>query len=149
MEYTGRHTYLFETGRWRAIGTYYDEDGVPVSVTGESSVDVKPTVWTLNGHMVLELDEPLKIVNKYLIKPFDNRKDHTTWTSDNPSLGKLMGRFTIVNDTIISQYQSEDGKFTGTEILLYIDHDQYQNWGVLYGEDIKISSWEVMLERMI
>jgi hypothetical protein len=148
MENTGRHTYLFETSRWKAIGTYYDEDSIPVNVIGETSIDIKSEVWTLDGQMELQLDDPLKTFNRYLIKPFDVQKDHTTWISDNPALGKLKGKFTIVNDTIISQYQSEGGKYSGTEILLYIDHDQYQSWGVLYGNDIKISSWEVMLERI-
>jgi hypothetical protein len=63
-------------------------------------------------------------------------------------LGKLNGRFTVVNDTIISQYQSEDRKYSGTEILLFIDDDQYENWGVVYEDDRKMSSWEVMLERL-
>ncbi|MBR9999546.1 MAG: hypothetical protein KFF73_11275 [Cyclobacteriaceae bacterium] len=147
MEYTGRHTYLFETGKWKAIGTYFDENGIPVNVTGESSMDVTKKIWTLHGFMELQLDDPIKIFNRYIIKPFDPQKDHTTWISENPALGKLKGRFTIVNDMIISQYQSEDGKFSGSEVLLFIDDDQYQNWGVVFENDFKISSWEVMLER--
>lgn len=148
MVYTGRHTYLFESGKWNAIGTYFDENGIPVNVIGESSMEIQQKQWILKGFMEIQLEEPVKIFNSYHIKPFDKDKDYTYWVSENPALGKLMGRFTVVNDTIISQYHSEDRKYSGTEILLFIDDDQYQNWGVVYEDDRKMSSWEVMLERI-
>jgi hypothetical protein len=142
MDYSDRHTYLFEAGRWKAIGSYFDEKGYPLNVVGESSLEMQDHVWTLKGYMELQLDEPVKIFNKYLIKPFDPRKDYTSWISDNPALGKLKGQFTIVNDTILSLYRSEDGKYSGSEVLLFIDEDHYQNWGAAYEKNRKMSSWE-------
>jgi hypothetical protein len=147
MEFSGRHTYLFETGHWKAIGTYFDENGYPLGVVGESSLEITDKVWTLKRYMELQLHEPVKIFNKYYIKPFEDQKDYTTWISENPALGKLKGHFTIVNDSILSLYQSENGKYSGSEVLLYIDEDHYQNWGAAFEEKRKMSSWEVMLER--
>ena len=86
--------------------------------------------------------------NRYQIKPFEDDKDYTTWVSDNPDLGKLNGNFIIVNDIIISQFRSENSKYSGSEMLLFIDDDQYQNWGTLFNGSDKMSSWEVMLERI-
>lgn len=148
MDKDHRHTFLFESGKWKAIGSYFDEDGYPVDVHGETVIRTGASSWILEGYMELELDKPLKIVNRYLIEPFDSSRDQTIWASENPALGRLKGTFTVVNDTIISLYQSENGKFSGTEMMLFIDEDHYQNWGVLYGEETKISSWEVMLERV-
>jgi hypothetical protein len=97
--------------------------------------------------MELQLDEPVKIFNKYYIKPFEDNKDYTSWISENPALGKLKGNFTIVNDAILSSYQSKNGKYSGSEILLFIDESHYQNWGAAFEDNRKMSSWEVMLER--
>lgn len=148
MNYTGRHTYLFEAGKWKAIGTYFDEKGLPVNVLGESTLELQQDIWILKGFMEIQLDEPVKVFNSYQIEPFADDKDHTRWTSENPALGTLTGRFTVVNDTIISQYHTNDRKYSGTEILLFIDDDQYQSWGVVYEDERKMSSWEVMLERI-
>lgn len=148
MKYTGRHTYLFEAGKWKAIGTYFDDKGYPVSVTGESTLEIQQNIWILKGFTEIQLDEPVKIFNTYQIEPFPDDRDFTRWTSENPALGTLTGYFTVVNDTIISQYHSKDRRYSGTEILLFIDADQYQNWGAAYEDERKMSSWEVMLERI-
>ncbi len=148
MEYSGRHTYLFDKGIWRAIGTYFDKNGEPVSVIGESSINIQKKIWTLEGFMELQMDKPIKMSSRYQIKPFEKNKDHTSWVSDNPDLGIINGHFILVNDIILSQYRSEDNQYSGAEILLFIDDDQYQNWGALFKGSDKMSSWEVMLERM-
>lgn len=143
-----RHTYLFEQGKWKALGTYFNENGEPTDASGLVEIIHKKTGWFLEGFMELHMDNPVTFYNNYQINPFKKGMDFTQWESDNPVLGKMAGHFIVINDTIISKYQTFDQKYSGTEILLYIDKDQYQNWGFALEGDVKVSSWEVMLERI-
>jgi hypothetical protein len=119
-----------------------------VDVFGETAIEHGDKVWSLNGFMELKRDEPVRFYNNYTIQPILPGRDHTAWTSVNPSLGTLVGRFMIVGDIILSRYRSEDGKYSGTESLRMVDPKTYENRGFAFQESNKLSSWQVTLERI-
>lgn len=98
--------------------------------------------------MELQIDNPIKFFNKYTIEPIGSGRDFTFWTSTNPALGILAGRFMIVSDTILSSYESEDGQYSGIESLIILDSETYRNRGFAFHNQNKLSSWEVELSRV-
>lgn len=90
---------------------------------------------------------PVEFTNDYTVTPFAPEALATAWTSHNPALGRLDGRFALVGDSILSTFRSEDGAHSGTEALQMIDADRYLGRGVLYRDGAFFSAWIVELRR--
>jgi hypothetical protein len=97
--------------------------------------------------MRILLKDPTEFHSDYDVIPFLPDRDYTTWQSLNPAIGKLLGKFIVVDDSIFSFFQSEDARFTGTEYLLKVDDTTYRNRGVLFEADQKGSSWFAELRK--
>lgn len=143
-----KHTYILEEGIWKATGRYCDESQNYIEVSGETQITHDEETWILDGFMELKLVDPITFFNNYSIDPFEPEKDYTFWSSVNPALGKLTGKFMIIGDTILSSYQSEDGQYSGSESLLLIDPKLYRNRGFAFQNKSKLSSWEVDLIKL-
>jgi hypothetical protein len=83
--------------------------------------------------------------NRYEIEPFSPGARSTHWTSNNPALGALRGRFVLAGDAILSFYASPTGRYRGFECLLQRDERRYSVRGTLLEEDKVISSWALEL----
>jgi len=140
-----KHTYLFSEGIWIAKGIYYDENSNPFNVEGQSEITHLKDLWLNNSCMTLSGENPVELRNYYEIVPF--AKDFTSWKSVNPGLGTLLGRFVVVEDSIISLFSTEKGDYFGSEFLTKIDESEYIGKGVLYNAAGKISSWSIHLVR--
>lgn len=141
-----RHTYLLTPGTWRADGSYTNEDGEQIAVTGESIIDHGDTEWTVTGFMRLSTDVEVEIRHDYRVEPFEGN-DSTPWRSNNHALGTLEGHFAIIGDNIISAYGSVDGRHHGVECLRRLGEDSYEGVGVLFQGERRVSSWSVRLSR--
>lgn len=142
------HSYIFEEGNWKAIGIYFDQESNEIEVYGETTIRHLNDEWVLDGFMELKIESPIRFFNKYSIIPLPDNKDYTQWTSENPALGRLIGKFMIIGDTILSSYRSEDGIYSGAESLFRIDSNKYLNRGFAFKGEDKLSSWEVTLGRL-
>ena len=143
-----RHTYIFNEGKWNAKGLYYDHEANQFEVIGETIIKHLKDEWILDGFMELKTKKPIRFFNKYSIIPKQRDKDYTIWTSVNPAIGKLNGKFMIIGDTILSSYISEDGVYSGSESLYRINENKYLNRGFAFNGEEKLSSWAVTLERV-
>ncbi|MDF9408398.1 MAG: hypothetical protein A4E52_01309 [Pelotomaculum sp. PtaB.Bin013] len=140
-----KHTYLFLEGIWLAKGIYYDENGNPSNVEGQSEITHLNDLWLNNSYMTLSGEDPVELRNDYEIVPFE--KDFTSWKSFNPGLGTLLGRFVVIDDSIISLFSTEKGDLFGSEFLTKINDSEYIGKGVLYNAAGKISSWSIRLVK--
>jgi hypothetical protein len=86
--------------------------------------------------------------NRYDIVPFSRNARSTHWTSNNPAVGALRGRFILVGDAILSSYASPTGRYRGFEALQQIDPARYTVRGTLLEEDKVISTWALDLTRL-
>jgi hypothetical protein len=143
-----KHTYVFKEWNWKASGKYYDESQNCIDVYGEIEIEHHEENWIINGFMELKLDNPVRFYNKYIIEPIGYEKDFTFWSSVNPALGTLLGKFMIIGDTILSSYCSEDGQYSGTESLILVDSQSYKNRGFAFHNKNKLSSWEVEITKV-
>lgn len=141
-----RHTYFFETMKWTAAGTYYDEAGHPFPLKGETEIVHDKSRWTLGGYLEVAFESPVRFTNTYEIQ---GTEDETTlsWESFNPDLGILRGRFEVIGEFLVSSYTSADGTYSGTETLLQIDEKTYRNVGVSFHNGKKMSSWTALLKE--
>jgi hypothetical protein len=86
--------------------------------------------------------------NRYEIEPFSPGARSTHWTSHNPVLGALRGRFVLSGDAILSFYASPTGRYRGFECLQQHDAGRYSARGALLEEDKVISTWALELTRL-
>lgn len=141
------HTFLFDENIWMARGVYIDGQGKYHSVAGQSVITHATDQWINDSAMHLEGNPAVEFRNRYEIEPMERNQEMTTWRSENPALGRMSGRFIIVDDSILSVFASADGVFQGTEYLRLIDDDLYWNRGSLLQGDKKASSWALELRR--
>ena len=138
------HSYLLQPLVWTAQGTYYDGEGCPFPLTGQSRLQRGEGLWQLEGEMAVATPQPLKFWNNYTISQAEDPAA-LRWTSRNPALGTLTGTFTFVADCIISVYTSQDGTYSGTETLWLQEDGSYYNVGVALCRGSRMSSWTAVL----
>lgn len=142
-----KHTYIIEEGTWQAEGTYTDEHGNVIPARGETTIVHRINVWIHEGAITLLSEPSVEFSKRYTIKPIEGTGTITTWTSENPSLGKFKGTFVFTGNTILSASESEDGNYRGMESLTQLDEDTYQASGSLLQGTKRLSSWDMKLRR--
>jgi len=140
-----KHTFLFKKGVWLATGKYYNENNEEFDIIGITKTIHKEGIWINECFTELSLNNPIKFFNNYEIIPFDVNKDYTTWIAKNAPEGLINGKIVIIKDVIISDYYSKDGSYSGIEISTQIDEKTYESKGFIFQDNIKISSWSVIM----
>ena len=87
--------------------------------------------------------------NRYDIEPMAEGSRSTHWSSNNPAVGALRGRFVISGDAILSSYASPTGRYRGFECMTRKNEKTYEARGAMLDEDKVISTWAVELERLL
>jgi hypothetical protein len=142
------HTYLFEPGVWTSKGTFWRGDGEPLEAQGRTEIAHAPDCWLLSGTLRVLGSPSVEFVNAYSISPPEVR-DGTSmkWESENATLGRLSGTFSVVGDSILSVYICSASGYHGAEHLGQIDSNRYQGTGILLLHERRLSSWQVTLTR--
>lgn len=143
-----KHTYLVEAGSWHVTGMLYSHDGVqPIHIEGLTQIVQQEKVWILDNKMRIKGQDKVSIQHRYAVAPMKYGQASVAWLSNNEQLGRLTGRFTFVEDTILSFFRSDDGNHFGTESFTQENEGAYQNRGALYSSDQLVSSWVMKLVR--
>jgi hypothetical protein len=141
------HTFLFHPGLWQAQGIYYDDSGRPLTFSGSTETIHSEGLWFNRGRMEIHAEEDIVVENNYRIVPFREGMDVTSWESENPALGVLIGKFYIVGDSIISTCVSRRGHYSGTEFMIRQSESHYLSRGVFSDGERRLSSWVVDLKK--
>lgn len=144
---TVRHTFLFDEAAWTAHGHFIDAEGTARAVDGSAEIAHGGEAWTNRSVMRLLSQPPVEFANNYRITPFAPGAAATEWESQNPGIGRMLGRFAVVGDSILSTFASEDGSHSGAESLQMVEADRYVGRGVLYRNGEFFSAWIVELRR--
>ena len=143
-----KHTYLLQPGRWSARGSYLDAAGTTVAASGESKVEHGPDEWVNESWMRLELPERPVLASRQEIEPLEAGGTTALWSGESGTLGRLLGRYVVVADAILSVWSSEDGLHTGTECLALQPDGSYRGHGCLLKESQLVSAWAFRLEKV-
>jgi hypothetical protein len=127
---------------------YTDAGGARIVVSGENAVRHQPGRWLFEAVLRLRGDPARVQHNRYEIEPFSPGGRSTHWTSNNPSVGALRGRFVLAGDAILSFYASPTGRYRGFECLQQRDAARYTVRGSLLEEDKVLSTWALDLTRL-
>ncbi len=103
------------------------------------------TKWRFEAALRLRGDPARVTHNRYEIEPFAPGARSTHWTSTNPALGALRGRFVLCGDTILSFYASPTGRYRGFESLQKQPDGSYGARGAMLEEDKVIATWALLL----
>jgi hypothetical protein len=117
-------------------------------VAGENTVRHEPTRWMFEAALRLRGDPSRVHHNRYEIEPFSPGARSTHWTSNNPAVGALRGRFVLSGDAILSFYASPTQRYRGFECIQQRDRSRYYVRGTLLDEDKVISTWAFDLTRL-
>jgi len=135
-------------GTWRAEGEYRDASGRAAPVAGETTIRHEEKRWLFDGVLRVKGDRPALHHNRYEIEPFSPGARSTHWSSTNPAIGALRGRFVLSGDAILSFYSSPTGKYRGFECIQQRDAGRYSARGTLLEEDKVISTWALELTAL-
>ncbi len=132
------HTFLFREGLWRVDGEFLDGTGNRIAVEGTAQIRHYPDKWIYEGaeHRTL-----------YEIQPFADGNFATSWTSSSATLGSLHGRFLVVDDAILSAYESATGRYRGQDTIVRRDEKRYSARGALFDSQKLLSAWAVELKH--
>jgi hypothetical protein len=117
-------------------------------VDGETTIRHEPSRWLFEGVLRVRGERPALHHNRYDIAPFSPGGRSTHWTSNNPAVGALRGRFVLAGDAILSFYASPTGRYRGFECLQKRDATRYTARGALMEEDKVLSTWALELTRL-
>lgn len=107
----------------------------------------EPGKWRFEAVLRLRGDPARVTHNRYEIEPFSEGARSTHWTSQNPAVGALRGRFVLAGDAILSFYASASGRYRGFECLKKEDDRSYSVRGAMLDEDKLVSSWALALTQ--
>jgi hypothetical protein len=144
------HTFIFEEGMWRGSGFLINGNNEQFSFKGELSTTHGDGEWLHETYMKLSLNNKIiDITNRCIIIPLVKGSDHTTWRSESPDMGKLIGEFVIAGDSILSSCVSVDSALQGAEYFLKINDTTYTNRGMISKRRQKVSSWVMEWSKSI
>jgi hypothetical protein len=142
-----QHGFLLEPAIGRATGVFLDGGGRTRPAAGETSVRHLAGRWQVHTLIRIETSKPGRFENSYEVAPFTSTSASTPWRAVSPMLGPILGRFILVDDTILSTSSTEDGRYQGGEVLRLLVDGQYENRGWLaLGAEVA-SRWRMRLDR--
>jgi len=108
----------------------------------------EPGKWRFEAVLRLRGDPTRVTHNRYEIEPFSEGARSTHWTSSNPAIGALRGRFVLSGDSILSFYASPTGRYRGFECLKQAGERSYSVRGAMLDEDKLMSTWALELTQI-
>jgi hypothetical protein len=135
-------------GTWRAEGEYCDAGGSRYSAAGETTIRHESARWLFEAVLRLRGDPARVQHNRYEIEPLTAGARSTHWSSINPVIGALRGRFVVSGDAILSNYSSPTGRYRGFECIQQRDEKRYSVRGAMLDEDKLISTWALELTAL-
>jgi len=135
------HTFLLRPGLWQVEGDFVDGLGTVTGVEGTAEVRHYPDKWVYEGALRTIAATPQETRTLYEIHPFAPGTIATHWSSASATLGTLRGRFLILDDAILSVYESATGRYRGQDTLFRRSERRYSARGALFDGAKLLSAW--------
>jgi hypothetical protein len=141
------HTFLLKEGLWRTEGEFLDGTGKATAIQGEAQIRHNPDKWIYEGVMRTAGNPPVEHRALYEIEPMAPGNFATPWASKSASFGTLHGRFIVVQDVILSAYESATGRYRGQDTIIRRDDKRYSARGVMFDGGKILSAWRIELQQ--
>lgn len=145
MSLEKKHTYLLRPGLWTIAGVYYDQNGRTHLQKGQIAVTHEADLWTIDSQLTLTLDQTQTVNSRYDVQPLGPEATYTEWKSETGGPEPVFGLFVLVDDTVMSPWQSRSGTYWGQEILVMVNPVEYRGRGFAFLKNEKVSAWSTKL----
>lgn len=145
MDYEQQHTYLIQPGLWELNGLYQDQNNNFYPQKGQLVITHEPDLWIIEGQLTVITEKTQSVASRYDVKPLATGQSFTEWKSEVGGPEPVYGLFVIVEDTIMSPWQSKSGTYWGQEVLRRLSPTEYQGRGFAFLNDQKVSAWSTRL----
>ena len=145
---TVKHTYLFEEGNWVFNGTFQDATGGTGAIFGAIVIVHTDDLWILETEGTIKVgDIEESSLEKSEVRPFQLGAVTTNWTTQHKTWGLLNGNYTIMDDTMIANFENEDGSVVGFDLLQKLDDHRYRVTGIALTDNKVTVTWNFIMER--
>jgi hypothetical protein len=141
------HAYLSRPGLWAVEGVFMDRQEGRHRQSGQLVVVHGPDLWTIDSELTISGEDARDFLTRYEVQPLAPGAVHTEWKSDTGGPEPIYGLFVIVEDALMSPWQSRSGAYWGHETLTRVSDDVYLSRGFAFLKREKVSSWAVRLTR--
>ena len=142
-----RHTYLLQPGLWTVEGLYLDQSEGRHLQSGQLVIVHGPDLWTIESELTISGQDTRDFLSRYEITPLAPGATYTEWKSETGGPEPVYGLFVIVEDCVLSPWQSSSNTYWGHETLTKINDNVYLSRGFAFLKREKVSSWAVKLVR--
>ena len=140
-----QHSYLLQPGLWELTGVYRDLNNNPFPQKGQLVITHEPDMWVIEGQLTVITERTQTIASRYDIQPLTEGASFTEWKSEVGGPEPVFGLFVLVDDTIMSPWQSRSGTYWGQEVLRRVTATEYQGRGFAFLNNEKVSAWVTRL----
>ena len=141
------HAYLMEPGLWEVNGIYYDANDNPFPQKGQVVITHTGGLWVVEGDLTIITHETQQISSRAEVQPLAPGASFTEWRSEAGGPEPVLGLFVLVDEVIMSPWQSRSGAYWGQEILRRLSDDVYEGRGFAFLDNKKVSAWSTSLKR--
>ncbi|MDR2945277.1 MAG: hypothetical protein LBV79_00815 [Candidatus Adiutrix sp.] len=145
MPHDLEHTYLLQPGLWELTGVYRDVNDRAFPQKGQLVVTHEPGLWLIEGQLTVVTEQTQTIASRYDVQPMPAGGSFTEWKSEVGGPEPVFGLFVIVDDAIMSPWQSRSGTYWGQEVLRRVSATEYQGRGFAFLNNEKVSAWATRL----
>jgi len=140
-----KHSYLLQPGLWELTGVYRDINNNPFPQKGQLVITHEPDLWIIEGQLTVITEQTQTISSRYDVQPLAENASFTEWKSEVGGPEPVFGLFVLVDDTIMSPWQSKSGTYWGQEVLRQVSPTEYQGRGFAFLNNEKVSAWVTRL----
>ena len=140
-----RHSYLLQPGLWDITGIYYDVNNNGYPQHGQVVVSHEADIWTIEAQLSISIGPTQTVNSRYDVQPLAEGRTFTEWKSETGGPEPVFGLFVLVDDTIMSPWQSRSGTYWGQEILTRVADGQYMGRGFAFLKEERVSAWSTRL----
>ena len=139
------HSYLIKPGLWEISGIHYDRNNNAYPQEGRLVVTHEPDLWTIETELTITTEETQTLHSRYDIQPMAPGATYTEWKSETGGPEPVFGLFVLVEDSLMSPWQSRSGAYWGQEMLIQSGPGEYRGRGFAFLQNEKVFAWSTRL----
>ncbi|MDR1045913.1 MAG: hypothetical protein LBP33_12505 [Candidatus Adiutrix sp.] len=139
------HSYLVRPGLWEISGRHYDRHNNAYPQRGRLVVTHEPDLWIIETELTITTEETQTLHSRCEVQPLAPGATHTEWKSETGGPEPVFGLFVLVEDSLMSPWQSRSGDYWGQEMLVQVGPKEYRGRGFAFLRNEKVFAWSTRL----
>ena len=140
------HTLIFQPATWNISGVLFTTEDKLLHCSGKCQI-IHEKVWNVYLEINSENDPQFTIKQSLEIENPDILKSGLSYIAEHSRLGKIIGRYMISDDHIISVFESSGKSYSATEYFKRVSDQFYKNRGIIFEGESKFLSWSLDYKR--